>query len=295
VRRKSKDAPTYYTVAPSNKTTSDDRETKSSRREGKRRDRVAPESPRRMKTESASTPKTPTDRLTRRKSKSKSKGLRVDVPSPSSKGSAGTPNTAASTPSPVSVRNNRDLRSPGIRKSPKAKIASENDPLPDFVTQTDRFGNASTPRNSTAIQKARVQHPTGAKPNLHVGHDGKLTEEKDDLEACTETLVDSLRLMCCCLVSEVEDDHEAIKTQETEEEVEDAIDRPRLLPRIHPDDHGKKCLVLDLDETLVHSSFRAVPGADFVIPVQVCLVFFIVRRIALFYGSLTKPTSFFID
>ena len=34
-------------------------------------------------------------------------------------------------------------------------------------------------------------------------------------------------------------------------------------------DQGKKCLALDLDETLVHSSFRAVQGADFVIPVQV--------------------------
>jgi RNA polymerase II subunit A small phosphatase-like protein len=36
-----------------------------------------------------------------------------------------------------------------------------------------------------------------------------------------------------------------------------------------PAHHDKKCLVLDLDETLVHSSFRLVPNVDFVIPVTV--------------------------
>lgn len=36
----------------------------------------------------------------------------------------------------------------------------------------------------------------------------------------------------------------------------------------HPK-HGKKCLVLDLDETLVHSSFKPVEKYDFVIPVEI--------------------------
>ena len=35
------------------------------------------------------------------------------------------------------------------------------------------------------------------------------------------------------------------------------------------EDVGKKTLILDLDETLVHSSFRPVPSPDFVIPVEI--------------------------
>ncbi len=42
-----------------------------------------------------------------------------------------------------------------------------------------------------------------------------------------------------------------------------------LLPALAQEDSGKKCLVLDLDETLVHSSFKSVPNADFVIPVEI--------------------------
>ena len=44
-----------------------------------------------------------------------------------------------------------------------------------------------------------------------------------------------------------------------------------------PQDTHKKYLVLDLDEKLVHSSFRAVPDADFVIPVQIEEVFHFVN------------------
>ncbi|KAH7477259.1 hypothetical protein PRIC1_001277 [Phytophthora ramorum] len=45
--------------------------------------------------------------------------------------------------------------------------------------------------------------------------------------------------------------------------------RKSVLPPISPDDASKKCLVLDLDETLVHSSFRPTTNPDYIIPVDI--------------------------
>ncbi|KAF8930528.1 hypothetical protein BGZ52_001005 [Haplosporangium bisporale] len=42
-----------------------------------------------------------------------------------------------------------------------------------------------------------------------------------------------------------------------------------LLGPVAAEHKGKKCLVLDLDETLVHSSFKLVPQADYVVPVEI--------------------------
>lgn len=42
-----------------------------------------------------------------------------------------------------------------------------------------------------------------------------------------------------------------------------------LLPPCRPVDVQKNCLIVDLDETLVHSSFKPVKNPDFIIPVEI--------------------------
>jgi carboxy-terminal domain RNA polymerase II polypeptide A small phosphatase len=54
-----------------------------------------------------------------------------------------------------------------------------------------------------------------------------------------------------------------------EEPIEGEIERKWLLDPIGPEHIGRKCLVLDLDETLVHSSFKLIQQADFVVPVEI--------------------------
>ncbi|KAF1847586.1 NIF-domain-containing protein [Cucurbitaria berberidis CBS 394.84] len=61
---------------------------------------------------------------------------------------------------------------------------------------------------------------------------------------------------------------EAVQNQTTD--LSDASEPQKyLLGPIAPRFQGKKCLVLDLDETLVHSSFKILHQADFTIPVEI--------------------------
>ncbi|XP_073687008.1 CTD (carboxy-terminal domain, RNA polymerase II, polypeptide A) small phosphatase-like a isoform X1 [Garra rufa] len=42
-----------------------------------------------------------------------------------------------------------------------------------------------------------------------------------------------------------------------------------LLPEVSINDYGRNCVVIDLDETLVHSSFKPISNADFIVPVEI--------------------------
>lgn len=209
-----------------------------------------------------------------------------------------TPDTVASTPSfdrfsrtPQGIRGSSDLRSPGMAKTPHSVPEQQQQqqqfPFPDFITQTDRYGNpiTATPPKNEVPDRHLVQVPLVPMESSTVG-DIEDTEQdgRNHVDAC-DTLLESLRMMCCCILPEPACPAEVAPKEVTppgksptvhsnKQIVKEDVDVPhniRLLPAIPKGDtcYGKKCLVLDLDETLVHSSFRAVPGADFVIPVQI--------------------------
>ncbi|KAI0467221.1 HAD-like domain-containing protein [Xylaria cf. heliscus] len=66
-------------------------------------------------------------------------------------------------------------------------------------------------------------------------------------------------------------DQEPITVEDEKVAVADQTQQQQkfLLPPIESRFKGRKCLVLDLDETLVHSSFKILHQADFTIPVEI--------------------------
>lgn len=90
---------------------------------------------------------------------------------------------------------------------------------------------------------------------------------------------------CCCFspgavsdmdpANDVELEHSggakpSRKAGESSESAEDiAREQEGLLGRRLPQHRDKKSLIIDLDETLVHSSFKAVDRCDFIVPVEI--------------------------
>ncbi|KAH9283968.1 CTD small phosphatase-like protein [Echinococcus granulosus] len=71
-------------------------------------------------------------------------------------------------------------------------------------------------------------------------------------------------------MSESVHSQDSVRSEDSDLEPVDQVNPGQnLLGQPSPDCIGKKCLVLDLDETLVHSSFKPVENADFTVTVEV--------------------------
>ena len=68
-------------------------------------------------------------------------------------------------------------------------------------------------------------------------------------------------------VDEVDDEVDPKEIQYAIEISESEEPQDGLLARVSPEDKGRKCLVLDLDETLVHSSFQPIE-CSFSLPIE---------------------------
>jgi len=133
--------------------------------------------------------------------------------------------------------------------------------IADYITQTDGNG-----KNSRHIPLQDGLGPTKkARKHLNKSYESDIFLDK----AKSSSLVNSIHDICC--FGGVAADNSIVDDKSDKEEIciDDGDRESWLLPPPLPQDSGKKCLVLDLDETLVHSTFKAVPWADFAIPVKV--------------------------
>jgi len=92
---------------------------------------------------------------------------------------------------------------------------------------------------------------------------------RDDAQPRQERKKGFLERLFCCVASENDDRPHSRENNVEPHPVAPPHTGDVLLPPLLPQDVGKKCLVLDLDETLVHSSFKPIPNADFVIQVEI--------------------------
>jgi len=124
------------------------------------------------------------------------------------------------------------------------------------ITQVTKDDKLNEKANTSLIPAPRIAGvpSTGAKPLA------KSDKEKKKKKGF-------FRSLFCCFASASEDTNSKYPYNKD-------LSKPPELPQYlltpqSPRLVGKKTLVLDLDETLVHSSFKPIPNADFIIPVEI--------------------------
>ncbi|CAL5221322.1 g3496 [Coccomyxa viridis] len=98
---------------------------------------------------------------------------------------------------------------------------------------------------------------------------------KDDATEQSASWKDRLRAFFCCFAPDANEQYyrsskaEATVIRPPQPPTPPAYRGEPVIGPLQEQDRGKKTLVLDLDETLVHSSFKPIPNPDYIIPVEI--------------------------
>jgi len=122
--------------------------------------------------------------------------------------------------------------------------------IPDMITQVKR--------NESVDNTEEEEYNGGISARREKGE----PEPEDDYEYVYRRPSLLQRIFCCFSSEPIE--NADVKPKEPSA----PIAKQGLLGPQEGKNVGRICLILDLDETLVHSSFQDVPGAHFVIPVE---------------------------
>ncbi|ETW02789.1 hypothetical protein H310_05278 [Aphanomyces invadans] len=145
-------------------------------------------------------------------------------------------------------------------------------PLASLVHQTDRHGKHSPhPQQHTSHDALKV------KPTTSSSIDARNSQQPGGISKLFANI-------CSCLglaeQQQLAQQHQQQQQQQFQYrkqlsnhekivETRQSQEVRKIMGTKFPGDEGKKCLVLDLDETLVHSSFKPILNPDYVIPVEI--------------------------
>lgn len=161
---------------------------------------------------------------------------------------------------------NGDLTRPGVRDQPLPELPKEaGSSIPQPGQSNPAVVVQAPSRTDPLAAQSSSQNEKDAEGDAQVDDSDPLPEEKEAASNAVPRREDSVRtaLPPPPPVPQPGPSDESIGPESVDGK------QQWLLPPIAPRFKGKKCLVLDLDETLVHSSFKILHQADFTIPVEI--------------------------